>query len=386
MTNNGMVNECDLKNDSQTDEKRRGMVCRDFLRNSCWRGSGCKFQHPESPRQVIAFCHDFQNGDCRRTNSCRFIHSSVEDEMYYKHTGELPPHLLQRAEVQQLNSQSPSREEQTPPAPPPQEQQQQLSPVAVCNLKHLTEYKRLVATSPPPIHHLQPPPLDTEDLFPARRRMIFDYEPETKRRRGILEEGDIVLRANGYMARPSHEHIRPYMMMEEENMLLRAKISELKKRVDDLQATNEFLLEQNAQLRISDKTSTAGLTTVTVPAVTITNTVPGAGQMQQAPTPQQMVNAAIRTVTASVATVPVSIATVTPVSIAAVSMAPVQPTMAPIVTMASAAPVDVSHQASVAVGVGEPISLQLPISTAPPPTYPILSRPPQLLQPTDLRH
>ncbi|RZF38024.1 hypothetical protein LSTR_LSTR006423 [Laodelphax striatellus] len=388
MTNNGMVNECELKNDTQIDEKRRGMVCRDFMRNSCWRGSACKFQHPESPRKIFAFCHDFQNGDCRRSNSCRFIHSSTEDEKYYKRTGELPPHLLQRPETQQ----SPPRLEPEPS--PPLEHSSPTPAPPLCNLKHVTEYKRLVPPSPPMLHV----PIDSEDLFPTRRRMLFEFEPEAKRRRGILEEGDILLRANGYVTRPTHEHIRPYMLMEEENMLLRAKISELKKRVDDLQATNEFLLEQNAQLRINDKTSTAGLTTVTVPAVTITNTVPGAGQMQQAPTPQQMVNAAIRTVTASVATVPVSIATVTPVSIAAVSMAPVQPTtmtMPPIVTMAQqppppapGAPVEVPHQATVQ-SIGEPISLQMPISAAPPPaplvTYPIMSRPP-LIQPTDLRH
>lgn len=83
--------------------------------------------------------------------------------------------------------------------------------------------------------------------------------------------------------------------------------------VSDLTATNEFLLDQNANLRVSGKRNN-------VPAVTITNT------------PTQ-VN---RTVIASVATVPVSLATVSTcnpvsgnhsVSIAgcpAVSMAPAQ--------------------------------------------------------------
>lgn len=61
--------------------------------------------------------------------------------------------------------------------------------------------------------------------------------------------------------------------------------------VQDLTATNEFLLDQNATLRVTSKQNT-----VNMPAVTLTNTQP----------PQ-----VIRTVTASVATVPVSLATVT---------------------------------------------------------------------------
>lgn len=110
--------------------------------------------------------------------------------------------------------------------------------------------------------------------------------------------------------------------------------------VSDLTVTNEFLLDQNAQLRLGSKRTTTSLTALTVPAVTITNAgQPLSAQITsaQTPTPQQMMVAAgtLRTVAASVATVPVSIATVagTPVSIATVSMAPVtmQP---PVVTMA----------------------------------------------------
>ena len=87
------------------------------------------------------------------------------------------------------------------------------------------------------------------------------------------------------------------LFLDEENTMLRKKIEELKKQVSDLTATNEFLLDQNAQLRMGGKRTT-NVTAVTVPAVTITNT--GAPTMQvqpitaqiqpaQAPTPQQMV-------------------------------------------------------------------------------------------------
>lgn len=170
------------------------------------------------------------------------------------------------------------------------------------------------------------------------------------------------------------------IVLEDENVLLRKKIEELKKQVSDLTATNEFLLDQNAQLRMSGK-RTANVTAVTVPAVTITNTVPPS----QAPTPQQMVNAAVaagtlRTVTASVATVPVSIATVAPVSIAAVSMAPVS-IPPPIVTMAQqtismsgSGPPQATNQQP--PNTQQPASLPLSISgaTAPLVSYPIMTQ------------
>jgi len=87
------------------------------------------------------------------------------------------------------------------------------------------------------------------------------------------------------------------LFLDEENTMLRKKIEDLEKQVSDLTASNEFLLDQNAQLRMGGK-RTANVTAVTVPAVTITNT--GAPTMQvqpitaqvqsaQAPTPQQMV-------------------------------------------------------------------------------------------------
>lgn len=110
--------------------------------------------------------------------------------------------------------------------------------------------------------------------------------------------------------------------------MLRQRLSELTKKNSDLQATNEFLLEQNARLRIGEKT-TPSLTAVTVPAVTITNT----GTLPQGQVNMQQPQV-LRTVAASVATVPVSLAAVaaTPVSLAAVSVAPMQ--IPPVGTMA----------------------------------------------------
>ncbi|KAF3856471.1 hypothetical protein F7725_017194 [Dissostichus mawsoni] len=77
-----------------------GGVCRDFIRNVCKRGKRCRFRHPdfnEVPdlgvqKNEFIFCHDHQNKECMRSN-CRFVHGSKEDEDYYKKTGELPLRL-----------------------------------------------------------------------------------------------------------------------------------------------------------------------------------------------------------------------------------------------------------------------------------------------------
>lgn len=61
-------------------------------------------------------------------------------------------------------------------------------------------------------------------------------------------------------------------MLEEENIYLHKQMVDLKKQVFDLTATNEFLLDQNAQFRVQGKRTQTNVTSVTVPAVTITNT------------------------------------------------------------------------------------------------------------------
>ena len=56
----------------------------------------------------------------------------------------------------------------------------------------------------------------------------------------------------------------------EENLLLKRKLDELRKQVNDLQATNEFLLDQNAHLRIQGKLlpSVSMASSITVPVST----------------------------------------------------------------------------------------------------------------------
>ena len=144
-------------------------------------------------------------------------------------------------------------------------------------------------------------------------------------------------------------------MLESENEILRQRLAEMAKRNNDLQATNEFLLEQNARLRMGEK-ATPSLTAVTVPAVTITNT----GTLPQAQVNMQQP----QMLAASVATVPVSLAavTATPVSLAAVSMAPVQ--IPPVVTVSQ-----ITHTQE-----GSPLTANIQQEGTRLVSYPILNR------------
>lgn len=106
---------------------------------------------------------------------------------------------------------------------------------------------------PPPMQQPPPPP-------PS---LCVGYEPEPKRSR--MDHAGTAA-AGGEAAR--------IYVLEEENAMLHKKLDDLKKQVQDLTATNEFLLDQNAQLRMASKRQV-------VPAVSMTSSVPGAGPTLQ---------------------------------------------------------------------------------------------------------
>lgn len=358
------MSDCD---ESKLSKEERKQICRDYLRNICLRGQECKYFHPVDKEQdmnhvpslskSLTFCHDYQNRKCLRY-PCKFLHCSNEEEGHYLKTGELPARVLEEPWNKWIAAEimSVKMGETTPVC------KDYLNGGCTrrnCRFKHLSLRELDTINNQGRPH--RPSHFDEEQIF--RRRddrpwpIFEDYEPVFKRRRFMDTPTNL-----------TNENIRPdrtMFVLEEENVILRQRVAELKKRVDDLQATNEFLLEQNAQMRINDKAA-ASLTAVTVPAVTITNTA----QMQPAQAPNhQVMNAAIRTVTASVATVPVSIAAVTgtPCSIATVSMAPVQIPPA-VVTMA---------QPSAQNPSGGPQTLPMSISEPQGPlvSYPIMTRP-----------
>ncbi|EFN71948.1 Zinc finger CCCH domain-containing protein 10 [Camponotus floridanus] len=398
-------------------------VCRDFLRNVCHRGKRCKYLHERSeddPVEEYTFCHDYQNGMCNWPG-CKFLHCTESEEKRFRATGELPSHVLNRTKIGNNDKSD---------YPLCKDFLKGSCQRANCKFRHWKKEEPQHNLMSPSHHNASRPQHNFNGTsnggsaggenrrYEEDRNFHWQMEdqhnnlvannggyntshptdyigpPEPKRR---IVSGETVVHFDASTIVGQQHATQPAVtpsyyypviprnearaiVLEDENALLRKKIEELKKQVSDLTATNEFLLDQNAQLRMSGK-RTANVTAVTVPAVTITNTVPPS----QAPTPQQMVNAAVaagtlRTVTASVATVPVSIATVAPVSIAAVSMAPVS-IPPPIVTMAQqtismsgSGPPQATNQQP--PNTQQPASLPLSISgaTAPLVSYPIMSQ------------
>ncbi|XP_015592303.1 zinc finger CCCH domain-containing protein 10 [Cephus cinctus] len=388
-------------------------VCRDFLRNVCHRGKRCKYLHERSeddPVDEYTFCHDFQNGICNWPG-CRFLHCTESEEKHFRATGELPPHILTNLKNNGEKSEYPLCKDFIKGSC------QRVN----CKYRHFKKEEQQINIVPTSLHNTPRPQHNFNGTnngdnrrYEEDRNYHWQMEdqhslvasngysaslhppdymgPPDPKRRMVSGEAVLHFEASPLVGQHPAQPVTPgyyypviprnearAIVLEDENALLRKKIEELKKQVSDLTATNEFLLDQNAQLRMSGKRTT-NVTAVTVPAVTITNTVPPS----QAPTPQQMVNAAVaagtlRTVTASVATVPVSIATVAPVSIAAVSMAPVS-IPPPIVTMAQQT-ITMSGSGPQPTNQQPPNSQQtanLPLSisgaTAPMVSYPIMTQ------------
>ncbi|XP_009468850.1 PREDICTED: zinc finger CCCH domain-containing protein 10, partial [Nipponia nippon] len=226
-------------------------ICRDFLRNVCKRGKRCRFRHPDISevtnlgvrKNEFIFCHDFQNKECVRLN-CRFIHGTKEDEDCYKKTGELPPRLRQKvaAGLGLSPADLPNSKEEVPICRDFLKGDCQRG--AKCKFQHLQrdyEYdaRGLAARE--------------QGIVPAVRR-YDDHDPVLKRRR---VDG---LHFETYEYSFASPRTVEYRLLEEENIMLRKRVEDLKKQVNNLLATNEVLLEQNAQFRNQAKVMTLSST------------------------------------------------------------------------------------------------------------------------------
>ncbi|KQK85325.1 zinc finger CCCH domain-containing protein 10 [Amazona aestiva] len=196
-------------------------------------------------KNEFIFCHDFQNKECVRL-SCRFIHGSKEDEDCYKKTGELPPRLRHKvaAGLGLSPADLPNSKEEVPICRDFLKGDCQRG--AKCKFQHLQrdfEYaareqgggaRRFEAFEG--LYEAEHEPL----LKRIRDSYEAEHEPLLKRRRG---DG---LHFEGFeFGFGAAEH----RLLEEENAMLRKRVEELKKQVSNLLATNEVLLEQNAQRR-----------------------------------------------------------------------------------------------------------------------------------------
>ncbi|PIK37858.1 putative zinc finger CCCH domain-containing protein 10-like [Apostichopus japonicus] len=225
--------------------QQKGDVCRDFLRKVCNRGKNCKFLHPDNAEKKLEFCHDFQNSICRRRN-CRFIHCTRDEESHYLENGNLP---TSADEVGSRGSSTRSRQPSNGDIGLCRDfLNGKCTRGAGCKFRHQSqgdlEYERMREG---PIRGGRGgwgPPDD------------YQYEFDRSRRLQSLD----VLRAYSRYGRPSSYEGSTYLDfengrsssfrdLEDDNARLRQKVDLLRKQVDDLTATNEVLLQQNAQLR-----------------------------------------------------------------------------------------------------------------------------------------
>ncbi|XP_075055669.1 zinc finger CCCH domain-containing protein 10 [Mixophyes fleayi] len=376
-------------------------VCRDFLRNVCKRGKRCRFKHPDSnevpdlgvQKNEFVFCHDYQNKECSRIN-CRFIHGTKDDEEHYKKTGELPPRLRHKvAAGLGLSPTDLSNKDEIPICRDFLKGDCQRGDR--CKFRHLQrEYDYQyeypcdtrggvmntgispgglgAATARAYEHYGAYDGLSEPDYYSSscyRYGDRFD-DPVMKRRR---------VGYDGYYTASPVE----YRMLEEENVMLRRRVEELKKQVSVLAATNEVLLDQNAQFRSQAKVVTLSTLSTTAPTSeqavgTVTNYNHGIAQthttlssqaMQPRPVTQQDLVASTGAPASSQSNAASQLnPDITPLSAAlaqTIGMAPAPVSMAPVAV--SVAPV--------AVSMAQPLpGITMSHATTPMVTYPIASQ------------
>ncbi|XP_013788501.1 zinc finger CCCH domain-containing protein 10-like [Limulus polyphemus] len=221
---------------AENDRNGSDDICRDFLRNVCRRGSNCKYRHPEPTTETeekgsedIKFCRDFQNRGCRRAN-CKFMHCTKREEEYYLSTGKLP-RLVQNA----------LRDDK--------------SEVPVCKDFLRGFCKRGIYCK---FRHLTPGEYSMEMCGEGGAPIMgepdnFEFEFQPKLKRPAFDDGFGPVGSGVLLPTPGPDRMSSSMsdvhILEEENIILRSKVEELKKQVTELTSTVECLLEQNAQLR-----------------------------------------------------------------------------------------------------------------------------------------
>ncbi|XP_043939607.1 zinc finger CCCH domain-containing protein 10-like isoform X2 [Protopterus annectens] len=236
-------------------------ICRDFLRNVCRRGKRCRFRHPDTSevsdmgvkKNELFFCHDFQNKECTRPN-CKFIHATKEEEEYCRQTGGLPPTLRSVAATGLGRSTADLGKGEVPLCRDYLKEDCQRG--AKCKFRHL---KRDYEYEPRAIDRLpRDQALSTiNSVRRYERYMVNDSHYDEDR----FDEHDLVLkrrriedaRYDTYDYSISTTRTVDYCILEQENIMLRRRVEELKKQVSNLLATNDFLLEQNAQFRTQAK-------------------------------------------------------------------------------------------------------------------------------------
>ncbi|KAG8197457.1 hypothetical protein JTE90_014938 [Oedothorax gibbosus] len=217
-------------------------------------------------KKELIFCHDFQNKECRRAN-CRFIHCTKQEEEVYRSSGFIAEHILENQKSGGGNSNN-SSSGQPPPSIPLCKDflKGECKRGGRCKFTHVIpsigQYHQDSNFNPSPQvqqvpprrqfdgYHEPPPPqfegFGMCEPIPKRQAYEDPFQQFAAAGNGLPPQETFV--GNG-MQEPMFLQPQHVRLLQEENARLVHKIEELKKQVMELTATNQFLREQNEQIR-----------------------------------------------------------------------------------------------------------------------------------------
>ncbi|XP_055848269.1 zinc finger CCCH domain-containing protein 10-like [Episyrphus balteatus] len=260
LIDNNVTNMCNNnQNNANSNNSMKNRICRDFVRGIC-RRKHCRYPHVVSP-DLVVFCHDYQNSTCTRAN-CKFLHYTIQEQEYYNVNGEFPP------EVSEDNQ-------------------------SICNeyamyrrCRHKDCYMMDKRQSPPPMR-----PVECIERQPVCQWNHNEYRGDLMARQGVHMNGYRAAVCDDFpssLKRPANvdtlENSAAYKRFrddieridivalvrrfEEEQVMLRRRVEANEIKIAELRASNEYLLAQNAQLRLTNVQCSAVVNPVTMTQTT----------------------------------------------------------------------------------------------------------------------
>ena len=196
-------------------------LCPDFMKGVC-SVFQCPKNHPEAS---LLFCQAYQRDCCQQGQGCSYMHATAEEEQYYKDTGLIPlrfmnkPIRMERGKGPLPNGQPSLFPTDTPPTPGPVDS--------------------FPAPGPPEQHMPTPEPAP----------------PVIVPEKIIIKQPDIIMEVETLPVVPAKRQKLTYEELDIERNMLKEKVKILEKKVEQLDAANDVLLEKNAKLRTSSKKS-----------------------------------------------------------------------------------------------------------------------------------